>query len=132
MDWASSLLKRSSNPPFKKRMSLEHARAAAMSPKVAAVRFARATALCKKCNITGGEYIFSLDESGVSLRGMALGGREKCIAQAGTRPNARELKLRGQKGRASFMPVTNGVGGAYTPLVVLHGESLLVVVGLAK
>ncbi len=62
-----------------------------MNPETVAVHFARIKSLCSKHNIAEGCYIFNLDESGFSIRGMALGGREKCVVEKEVRPNTRYL-----------------------------------------
>lgn len=120
-DWLSSFLQRRSDLTLKSRVNLEHDRADAMNPENCAKHFARIKALCDKHGINDGCYIFNLDESGFSMRGMTLGGRTKCVVQRGTRANTREVKFRGTVDHVTLMPVVSGSGHIYTPLFVLPG-----------
>ncbi len=61
---------------------------------------------------------FNLDESGFSIRGMALGGREKCVVGKEVRPNTRYLKFQGSMDHVTVMPVVSATGQVYTPVVI--------------
>ena len=121
-DWVRALLLRNSTLALKTRINLEHDRSLAMNPENVATHFARIKALCAKHSISDGCYVFNLDESGFSIRGMTLGGRSKCIVQRGTRANTREPKFKGTCDHVTLMPVVSAAGQVYTPVVVLPGK----------
>ncbi len=93
-----------------------------MNPETVAVHFARIKSLCSNHNIANGCYIFNLDESGFFIRGMALGGREKCVVEEEVRPNTRYLKFQGFIDHVSVMPVVSATVQVYTPVFILPGK----------
>lgn len=93
-----------------------------MRPDVVAKNFAHVRATCQKNNIRDEPFVFKLDESGLSFRGMKLGGREKCIITNNAHDNTKYLIFRGSIDHISLMPIASGTGQAYTHLVVLPGK----------
>ena len=69
-----------------------------------------------------GRFVFNLDESGSSIRGMTLGGCEKCIVKREGPANTKNLTFRGCTDHVTLMPVVSATGQVYTPVVVLPGK----------
>jgi hypothetical protein len=107
---------------LRKRNNMEAARADAVSLETVAIHFACIVALYEVHKIHSGRFVFNLDESGLSLRGMALGGRAKAVSVKGGHGNARELKFRGSIDHITFMPVVSAAGQSLRPEVVLPGK----------
>lgn len=85
-----------------------------MRPDVVAKHLARVRVTCEKNN--------NLDYSGLSVRGMTLGGREKCIVTNKALANTKDLLFRGSIDHVTLVSVVSATGQAYTPLVVLPGK----------
>lgn len=73
-----------------------------------------------KYDINESARIFNLDESGFSIRGMAL-SCSKCAVKKGARGSTREVKFRGTFDHDTHIPVLSASGPILTPLFVLRG-----------
>lgn len=83
-----------------------------MIPEHIAKHFALVEALMDEHDIRDPTRIFSLNESGVSIRGMTM-ERGKCVVNRGTRGNTWEAKFRGTGDHMTFMQVSLTISENY-------------------
>ena len=73
--------------------------------------------MCKAKN-KDGCFIFKLDESGVSIRGVPL-KNEKCLISNRIRSDTKGLRVRGSMIYVPLLPHESATWQVYTPIVVL-------------
>lgn len=109
---------RHDNLTLKLRVFLECARAIVMSPQTVETHFSMLKSIIEKHDIKDPSCIFNVDESGFSIRGMAV-GRAKSVVESGTKANMLENRFQGTCDHVILMPVVSASRQFLTPLVVL-------------